>query len=116
MQLYLTLGILAFMVVMFLWQKFPMGLTTMTCCALLAAFKILTPSEAFSGFTNNSIILVAPMMALSAAITKTSVVPRIRKLVDGLGSKTGMALVIFFFLVTIAFVQFIPATAATTNQ
>lgn len=111
MQLYLTLGILAFMIVMFLWQKFPMGVTTMTCCALLAAFKILTPGEAFGGFTNNSIILVAPMMALSAAITKTSVVPRIRAKVDDLGNKTGMALVIFFFLVTIAFVQFIPATA-----
>lgn len=111
MQLYLTLGILAFMIVMFLWQKFPMGLTTMTCCALLAAFGILTPAEAFGGFTNNSIILVAPMMALSSAITKTSVVPRIRRKVDDLGSKTGMVLVIFFFLVTIAFVQFIPATA-----
>ena len=111
MQIYLTLGILAFMIVMFLWQKFPMGLTTMTCCALLAAFGILTPAEAFGGFTNNSIILVAPMMALSSAITKTSVVPRIRRKVDDLGSKTGMVLVIFFFLVTIAFVQFIPATA-----
>jgi len=111
MQLYITLAILAFMIVMFLMQKFPMGVITMTCCALLAAFKILTPGEAFGGFTNNSIILVAPMMALSAAITKTSIVPRIRRMVDDLGNKTGMALVIFFFIVTIAFVQFIPATA-----
>ena len=110
MQLCITLGVLAFMIINFLWQKFPMGLTTMACCTLLAIFKVLTPSEAFSGFTNNSIFLVAPMMALSTAITKTSIVPRIRKMVDELGSKTGMALV-FFFLVTIAFVQFIPATA-----
>lgn len=79
MQLYITLAILAFMIVMFLLQKVPMGVTTMTCCALLAITGILTPQEAFSGFTNNSIILVAPMMALSSAITKTSIVPRIRK-------------------------------------
>lgn len=52
-QLIITLAILAFMIVMFVWQKFPMGVTTMTCCALLAAFGILSPSEAFGGFTNN---------------------------------------------------------------
>lgn len=111
MQLYITLAILAFMIVMFLLQKVPMGVTTMTCCALLAITGILTPQEAFSGFTNNSIILVAPMMALSSAITKTSIVPRIRKMVDNLGGKKGMALVLFFYIIVIAFVQFIPATA-----
>lgn len=42
-QLIITLAILAFMIVMFVWQKFPMGVTTMTCCALLAAFGILSP-------------------------------------------------------------------------
>lgn len=30
-QLIITLAILAFMIVMFVWQKFPMGVTTMTC-------------------------------------------------------------------------------------
>ena len=35
-QLIITLAVLAFMIIMFVWQKFPMGVTTMTCCALLA--------------------------------------------------------------------------------
>lgn len=99
------------MIVMFVWQKFPMGVTTMTCCALLAAFGILSPSEAFGGFTNNSIILVAPMMALSSAITKTSIVPYIRNKVNSLSGKKGIVLILFFYLIVIAFVQFIPATA-----
>ena len=110
-QLIITLLILAFMIFMFVWQKFPMGVTTMSCCALLAIFGILSPTEAFAGFTNQSIILVAPMMALSSAITKTSLVPTIRRKVDELGGKTGMILIVFFYLVVIAFVQFIPATA-----
>lgn len=110
-QLIITLLIMAFMIFMFVWQKFPMGVTTMTCCALLAIFGILSPTEAFSGFTNQSIILVAPMMALSSAITKTSIVPTIRKKVNDLSGKTGMILIVFFFLIVIAFVQFIPATA-----
>ncbi len=111
MELYITVAILAFMIIMFVLQKVPMGVTTMTCCTLLAAFGILTPSEAFSGFTNESIILVAPMMALSSAITKTSIIPSVRRKVDELGSKTGMALIVFFYIIVIAFVQFIPATA-----
>ena len=94
-QLIITLAILAFMIVMFVWQKFPMGVTTMTCCALLAAFGILSPSEAFGGFTNNSIILVAPMMALSSAITKTSIVPYIRNKVNSLSGKKGIVLILF---------------------
>ncbi len=110
-QLIITLLILAFMIFMFVWQKYPMGITTMTCCTLLAVFGILKPAEAFAGFTNQSIILVAPMMALSSAITKTSLVPMIRKKVDDLSGKTGMILIVFFYLVVIAFVQFIPATA-----
>ena len=110
-QLIITLAILAFMIVMFVWQKFPMGVTTMTCCALLAAFGILSPLEAFGGFTNNSIILVAPMMALSSAITKTSIVPYIRNKVNSLSGKKGIVLILFFYLIVIAFVQFIPATA-----
>lgn len=110
-QLIITLAVLAFMIVMFVWQKVPMGVTTMTCCALLAAFGILSPSEAFGGFTNNSIILVAPMMALSAAITKTSIVPYIRNKVNSLSGKKGIVLILFFYLIVIAFVQFIPATA-----
>lgn len=110
-QLIITLAILAFMIVMFVWQKFPMGVTTMTCCALLAAFGILSPSEAFGGFTNNSIILVAPMMAPSSAITKTSIVPYIRNKVNSLSGKKGIVLILFFYLIVIAFVQFIPATA-----
>ena len=110
-QLIITLLIMAFMIFMFIWQKVPMGVTTMTACALLAIFGILSPTEAFSGFTNQSIILVAPMMALSSAITKTSIVPTIRQKVNDLSGKTGMILIIFFFLIVIAFVQFIPATA-----
>lgn len=110
-QLILTLLIMAFMIFMFVWQKYPMGVTTMSCCALLAIFGILKPAEAFGGFTNTAIILVAPMLALSSAITKTRIVPVIRKKVDDLSGKTGMVLIVFFFLIVIAFVQFIPASA-----
>ena len=36
MQMYIVLGLLAFMILMFFTQKVPYGVTTMTCCVVLA--------------------------------------------------------------------------------
>ena len=111
MQMYIVLAIAAFMVVMFLWNKFPFGVITMTSCVLLVLTGVIDISTAFSGFSNNTVVLIAPMLALSAALTKTSIVPMIRRSMSNMRDKGGMVLVAFLFLVVIAFVQFIPATA-----
>ena len=36
MQMYIVLGLLVFMIFMFFTHKVPYGVTTMTCCVLLA--------------------------------------------------------------------------------
>ena len=51
MELYIVLAIMAFMIVGFIWNKWPFGLTTMVCCVLLALTKVFTISEAFSGLS-----------------------------------------------------------------
>ena len=111
MQMYIVLAIAAFMIVMFLWNKYPFGLITMTSCTLLVLFGIIDASTAFSGFCNTTVILIAPMLALSSALTKTSIVPLIRRSMTQMRNKSGMMLIFFMYLVVIAFVQFIPATA-----
>ena len=78
MEMYIVIAIAIFMVVMFLWNKFPFGLVTMTACTLLVVTGVTDVSTAFNGFCNSTIILIAPMLALSAALTKTSIVPAIR--------------------------------------
>lgn len=50
MELYIVLAIMAFMIVGFLLNKWPFGLTTMTCCVLLALTGVFTIPEAFAGF------------------------------------------------------------------
>ena len=42
MELYIVLAIMAFMIVGFLLNKWPFGLTTMTCCVLLALTGVFT--------------------------------------------------------------------------
>lgn len=110
-QTYIVLAIMIFMAVMFVINKVKFGIVSMTCCVLLVVTGVMDIQTAFSGFANKTIILVAPMLALSQALTKTSLVPRIRVFLNEQQSKRGMLLIIFFYLVGAAFVQFIPATA-----
>lgn len=39
MEMYIVLAITLFMMVMFIWNKVPFGVTTMTCCLLLAMVR-----------------------------------------------------------------------------
>ncbi|WP_294496555.1 SLC13 family permease [uncultured Gemmiger sp.] len=111
MDMYIVLAITAFMMVMFIINKVPFGVTTMTCCVLLAATGVVDVETAFSGFANKIVILIAPMLALSQAITKTSLVDYISKFLDRLKGKSGMGLILAFYAVGIVMAQFIPTTA-----
>ena len=64
----IVLAVAAFMIVMLVWHKVPFGVTTMTCCVILAATGVVNLSTAFSGFGNKIIVLIAPMLAISAAL------------------------------------------------
>lgn len=114
MQLYIVLAIMAFMIIGFVLNKWPFGLTTMTCCVLLALTKVFTPAEAFAGFANQNVILVAPMFVLSAAFSKTSMLHRIQDRMVMLKGKSGMALLIMLYAVVIVLACFMPTTAAMT--
>lgn len=114
MEMYIVLGITLFMMVMFVWHKVPFGVTTMTCCLLLAVFGIVDIQTAFSGFGNKIVVLIAPMLALSAVLTKTSLVVKISGLLNTMKDRRGMLLIVSFFLVGAIFAQFIPSTAALT--
>ena len=112
MEMYIVLAITLFMMVMFIWHKVPFGVTTMTCCVLLAAFGIVDIQTAFNGFGNKIVVLIAPMLALSSVLTKTSLVVKISGVLNAMKGKRGMLLVASFFLVGAIFAQFIPSTAA----
>ena len=70
MELYFVLAIMAFMIFGFMLNKWPFGLTTMICCILLVVTGVYNVGEAFSGFSSQNIILVAPMFAMSAAFSQ----------------------------------------------
>lgn len=114
MEMYIVLGVTLFMMISFILHKVPFGVTTMACCLVLAMTGIMDIQAAFSGFGNKIVVLIAPMLALSAVLTKTSLVARISLVMNALKGKRGMLLIASFFFVGAIFAQFIPTTAAIT--
>ena len=64
-QSYIVLIILAIMIAGFILNKWSYGLTTMICCALLALTGVLPISEAFGGFCNKTLIMIACIFVIS---------------------------------------------------
>ena len=106
MEMYIVLAVTLFMMIMFIWHKVPFGVTTMTCCIILAAAGIFDVKTAFSGFGNQIVVLIAPMLALSAVLGKTSLVAKISSLMDIMKNKREILLVFTIYIVGAILAQF----------
>ena len=110
-DMYIVLAVTVFMMVMFVWQKMPFGVITMTCWAILALTGVIDIETAFSGFGRNTVILVAPMVLLGNVLGKTSMIAGIRGVMERVKGKSGTLLVLLMFFFTALLAQFIPSTA-----
>lgn len=71
MQLAITFGVLFFTIIMMVWNKIPIALTAMLSLLILVFTKVLTPSEAFAGFSNSNVILITGMIIIGSAFFTT---------------------------------------------
>ncbi len=108
---YLILGITIFMIISFLLNKVPYGVTTMTCCALLVLIGYYDVPTAFSGLSNKTTILVAGMFTLAYAFGKTSLISKIRKKMSVIQGKSGFVLLISLCSIAIILAQLMGRTA-----
>ena len=111
MQMYLVLGLLIFMIFMFFTHKVPYGVTTMTCCVVLALTGVFDIPTAFSGLANKTTILIACMFTVAYAFGKTSLINKIRAQMERIKGKSGFAFIAFLFLITIVLAQLMGRTA-----
>ena len=109
-----VLLIFLFMIIGFLLGKWPMGLTTMTCCILLVLTGVMSIPEAFGGFAMKNTVMIASMYCISAAFGKTSLIDKIREKAMLLGAKGDILVVLLLAGLTIIFSQFLPSSANIT--
>lgn len=73
----LVLGLLAASLVLFATEALSVDIVTLLVLLVLVACRILTPAEAFAGFANEIIFMLAALFVLSAALQETGVMDRL---------------------------------------
>ncbi len=73
MEIALVLGLLIVAVVLFATEKVPVDVITVGLLLVLTSFGILTPTEAFSGYGSDFIIMLASIFVVGAAMQKAGV-------------------------------------------
>ncbi len=88
-QMILALGILILMIVMIMTDKFAFGAPPIIACLLLVVTGLSTVQEAFAGFVNPSVIMIAGFMVVMAALQKTSFIDKVKNAMVTLVNKGG---------------------------
>ena len=68
---------LLFAIVMFMWEKIPLGLTSMIVCVGLVVTGVLDWKTAFSGFIDSNVILFVAMFIVGGALFETGMANKI---------------------------------------
>lgn len=88
-QMSIALAITAFMIILIITDKLPFGAPALLACLLLVVFGIADIKDAFSGFSNATIIMLAEFMAIIAALQKTSFMVTFKKTMFDMANKGG---------------------------
>ncbi|MCY4369042.1 MAG: SLC13 family permease [bacterium] len=125
MQAIMVLAILVGTVALFVSEKYPLDLVAMIGLGTLLAFRLVTPEEGFSGFSNPATLTVAAMFILSAGLQKTGATAAVGRLMVRFGTNHYAALIVIMGTITVmsAFVNntaavavFIPLVMILANR
>lgn len=98
-QMIITLAIVIGMIVMILSDKFAFGAPPLIACVLLVLTGCATMSEAFAGFVDKNVIMIAGFTAVMAALQKTSFIAKVQSTMFNMASKGGYRNYILLLLV-----------------
>ncbi len=76
----ITLIVLAIMVVLFVTNKFPLGLVSMTGAMVLACLGVIDKADVFASFSGSTIALLAAMMIVGQALFHTGVAEKMARI------------------------------------
>ena len=94
----ITLIFLTFAILLFVTEKFPLGLTSMVVCIGLVVTGVLSVGDAFSGFINSNVILFVAMFIVGGALFETGMANEIGSLVTKF-AKTERGLIVAIMVI-----------------
>lgn len=73
----ITLCLLVFAILMFVWEKVPLAVTSMVVCVALVLTGVLDLKQAFAGFINSNVILFVAMFIVGGALFETGMANKV---------------------------------------
>lgn len=111
MELYLTLGIIAIGIFLFVKEFFSIDTTSLLIMAMFIVSGVLSPEEGFSGFIHPATLTLGCMFVISAAIFKSGIIDGLSNKIIKLAKIHYIVALIVFTFVTALFSAFVNDTA-----
>lgn len=112
LELYVTLGIVAVAIYFFVTEKLAPDLTALLTLLALMLCGVLTPTQAFAGFSHPAVVSVAAVLVLSAGIERTGALGFVaRRMLTPIGKSEWLLTAVVMLLIG-ALSAFINNTAA----
>ncbi|HIC9080195.1 TPA: SLC13 family permease [Klebsiella aerogenes] len=73
----ITLCLLVFAIVMFVWEKVPLAVTSMVVCVALVLTGVLDLKQVFAGFIDSNVILFVAMFVVGGALFETGMANKV---------------------------------------
>ncbi|WJQ46878.1 SLC13 family permease, partial [Klebsiella pneumoniae] len=73
----ITLCLLVFAIIMFVWEKAPLAVTSMVVCVALVLTGVLDLKQAFAGFIDSNVILFVAMFIVGGALFETGMANKV---------------------------------------
>lgn len=111
MAIILTLSVLGFALIAFIFEWLPVDLTAFIVAIVLMLLGLVTPEQGIAGFGNTATITVMAMFILSAGVTRTGAIQIVRDLLIAKGGKSIFQQIIVMGLIVGPISAFINNTA-----
>lgn len=93
LEIGVLLSILLLLIVLFALDRYPPEIVALGAMLLLVASGIITPAHGFSGFGSDTVVMIAGLLVMSAALFKTGVVDiTARFILDRIGDRPKLLL------------------------
>jgi di/tricarboxylate transporter len=109
----LVLTLLAVAVALFSLERVPVDLVTLGLLAVLVLSRVLTVQQAFAGFGNEIVVILASIFVLSGALMRTGVMDAVGSSIHRVAGGSRVKVLFLIMLVTAAFSAFTNNTTTT---
>lgn len=109
----LALIVLGVIVVLYVTEIIPLALTSVGGCIAMALLGIVSFNDAFSGFSNNVVLLIAGMMVVGSALFETGAAENIGVRITTAARSSEKIILFIIMLVVAALSAFLNNTATT---